>query len=91
MSGSAPNRSAAGATRPRRLPKVPASSLPRRTGPPMSPASRAAACLLAFTLFAPAQAQPEAGVDMQVHPGDDFFRYANGAWLHCSWYCGWYG
>lgn len=50
----------------------------------MSPASRAAACLLAFTLFAPAHAQPEAGVDMQVHPGDDFFRYANGAWLQAT-------
>ncbi len=83
MSGSAPNRSAAGATRRRRFPKVPASAICHLSA--MSHASRAAgAWILACTLFAPALAQLEPGVDAQVHPGDDFFRFANGAWLQAT-------
>ena len=83
MSGSAPNRSAGGATRRRRFPKVPASAIRHLSA--MSHASRAAgAWILACTLFAPALAQLEPGVDAQVHPGDDFFRFANGAWLQAT-------
>lgn len=42
--------------------------------------------LLAFVLAAPLAAQTVpgldgAGMDLTVRPGDDFFRYANGAWV----------
>ena len=51
-----------------------------------------AAALLAATAFsAPATAQDaqtirvaESGVNASIHPGDDFFAFANGAWLEAT-------
>ena len=37
--------------------------------------------LCAAALFAGNPGHAESGVDMNVHPGDNFFAYANGAWL----------
>jgi putative endopeptidase len=44
-----------------------------------------AACWVALMVILPgAQAQGEHGVDTSVSPGDDFFSYANGAWLKAT-------
>lgn len=55
------------------------------------PLARALAAVLAGSMLCVAAAAPppahaaapaaEAGVDTAIHPGDDFFAYANGAWL----------
>lgn len=47
-------------------------------------AALAAALLCAAAAIAPAKAVAEGGVDESVHPGDDFFAYANGAWLKAT-------
>ena len=76
MSGFDRNASDTGATRQRRLPNVAAMSTVTFTA--------ALAFVLAGLLLPAAHALHEPGVDPDTHPGDDFFRYANGAWLKAA-------
>jgi putative endopeptidase len=46
---------------------------------PTHPLATALLCVAALSAGIPGHA--ESGVDMNVHPGDNFFAYANGAWL----------
>ncbi len=47
-------------------------------------ATLASALLCATATLASAQTPADAGVDDNIHPGDDFFAYANGAWLKAT-------
>ena len=40
--------------------------------------------VLACALVSAARAQDDGGVDPRIAPGDDFFAYANGGWLHAT-------
>jgi predicted metalloendopeptidase len=43
-----------------------------------------ASAFLCVAALADAQTRADTGVDASVHPGDDFFAYANGSWLKAT-------
>jgi putative endopeptidase len=83
MSEIDPNRSACGATADGQFHKVPSHPKAKPMFRIAFPRILLAAALLAG--IAPeVKGQDESGVDASVAPGDDFFAYANGAWLKAN-------